>query len=166
MPTELKEKGNGKKTGEITVTKPGPITSMVDEMERMFGGMIGPMHRFMPAFKWPPEFEIGYPSVDIFEDADKVTVKAELPGVDKDGVNVSVNENLITISGEKKKEEKVEKKDYYRLERSYGSFSRTLRLPAEVKADKASATFKDGLLEVTLPKAEKGKVKGVKVDIK
>ena len=169
MPTELKEKGNGKKSGEVsTGAKPGAITSMFDDMEKVFGGIMGHglMHRFMPPFKWPSEFEIGYPSVDIFEDSDKVTVKAELPGVEKDCVNVSINEDTITISGEKNKEEKVEKKDYYRLERSYGSFSRSLRLPAEVKADRASATFKDGVLEVTIPKTEKGKAKGVKVDIK
>lgn len=164
MGTELKEK---EKTGsDLALFRPGRLASMVDDMERMMEGLMGRGPRWMPAFKWPPEFEMGYPSVDVFEDADKVTVKAELPGMGKDDVEVNVSDGVITISGEKKKEEKVEKKDYYRLERSYGSFSRTVRLPSEIQSDKAEARFKDGVLEVTLPKTEQAKKKEVKVEIR
>jgi HSP20 family protein len=90
-------------------------------------------------------------------------VKAELPGMKKEDIDVSLTEDTITISGEKKKEEKIEKKDYYSLERSYGSFKRSFSLPAEVQTEKASAKFKDGVLEIRIPKTEEAKKKEKKV---
>jgi HSP20 family protein len=107
-----------------------------------------------------------YPTVDIFEDGNDVVVKAELPGMKKDDIEVNISDDVITISGEKKTEDKVEKKDYYRLERSFGAFTRTLQLPAETQTDKAKASFKDGILEVRIPKttAAVQKVKKVTVD--
>jgi len=108
---------------------------------------------WMPRFKLP-EAGVTFPTVDIFEDGNDVIVKAELPGMKKEDIEVNISDDVITIRGEKKTEEKVEKKDYYRLERSFGSFSRTLRLPAETQIDKAKAAFKDGVLEVRIPKTE------------
>lgn len=105
------------------------------------------------------------PSVDIYEEGDDIVVKSELPGMTKDDIEVNITENTITISGEKKAEEKVEKKNYYRLERSYGSFCRSFELPAEIKPDKAKASFKDGVLEVRIPKSEEAKKKVRKVTI-
>jgi len=105
------------------------------------------------------------PSVDIFEEGDDIVVKTELPGMTKDDIEVNIAENRITLSGEKKKEEKVEKKDYYRLERSYGSFSRSFDLPTEVQTDKAKASFKNGVLEVRIPKTEEAKKKLKKIVI-
>jgi len=105
------------------------------------------------------------PSVDIFEEGDDVVVKTELPGMAKDDIEVNLTDNTITLSGEKKKEEKIEKKDYYRLERSYGSFSRSFTLPADVQTDKAKASFKNGVLEVRIPKTEEAKKKVQKVKI-
>jgi len=105
------------------------------------------------------------PSVDIFEEGDDVVVKTELPGMAKDDIEVNLTDNTITLSGEKKKEEKVERKDYYRLERSYGSFSRSFTLPADVQTDKAKASFKNGVLEVRIPKTEEAKKKVQKVKI-
>jgi HSP20 family protein len=120
---------------------------------------------WMPRFKFP---EIGemYPTVDIFEDGNDVVVKAELPGMMKEDIDVNITDDVITISGEKKTEDKVEKKDYYRLERSFGTFTRTLNLPAETQTDKAKAIFKDGILEVRIPKttAAVRKVKKINVD--
>ena len=78
---------------------------------------------------------------------------------------LNLTEDTVTISGEKKQEEKVEKKDYYRLERSYGTFTRSFRLPKEVQTDKAKATFKDGVLEVKVPKTEEAKKKEKKVPV-
>jgi len=112
-----------------------------------------------------PEMEELSPTVDIFEDASDVVVKAELPGMKKEDIDVKLTEGVITISGEKKKEEKIEKKNYYRLERSFGSFSRSFNLPAEVQTDKAKAQFKDGILEVRVPKTEEAKQKEKKVSI-
>jgi HSP20 family protein len=112
-----------------------------------------------------PEIEEITPTIDVFEEGDNVVVKAELPGMGKEDIDVKVTDDIITISGEKKKEEKVEKKNYYRMERSYGSFTRSLRLPTEVQTEKAVAKFKEGVLEVRIPKTEEAKKKEKKVSI-
>jgi HSP20 family protein len=123
---------------------------------------------WMPRFRFPEliglrEFS---PSVDIFEEGNDVVVKAELPGMSKDEIDVNISDDVITISGEKKSEEKIEKKDYFRLERSQGSFSRSLTLPTEIQTDKARASFDNGVLVVRIPKSEAAiqKVKKVKID--
>jgi HSP20 family protein len=105
------------------------------------------------------------PSVDVFEESDEVVVKAELPGMKKEDIDVSMTDNAISISGEKKKEEKVERKNYYREERSYGSFTRSFRFPVEVQTDKAKANFKEGILEIRIPKTEEAKKKEKKLVI-
>lgn len=111
------------------------------------------------------EFEDLVPSVDIFEDRGDLVIKAELPGISRDDIEVTLSDGSITISGEKKKENEIKKKDYYKWERSYGSFCRTFRLPTEVQPDKVGSTFKDGVLEVRMPKSEAAKSKEVKVKI-
>ncbi len=103
------------------------------------------------------------PSVDIFEDGNEVVVKADIPGVKKDDIDVTITENSLTISGERKQEKKVKEKDFHRIERSYGSFSRSFRLPENVNAAKAKAEFKDGVLEVRLPKTKAGKQKKIEI---
>ncbi|MRR17196.1 MAG: Hsp20/alpha crystallin family protein [Deltaproteobacteria bacterium] len=105
------------------------------------------------------------PEVDIFEANGDLVLKAELPGMKKEDIEVTLTDGMITISGEKKKEDEVKKKDYYKLERSYGSFCRSFSLPAEVKGDQVKSTFKDGILEVRMPKSEEAKSKEVKVKI-
>jgi HSP20 family protein len=105
------------------------------------------------------------PTVDIFESNGDVVLKAELPGIKKDDIEITLSDGSITISGEKKKESEVKKKDYYKWESSYGSFCRTFALPAEVQGEKAKSTYKDGVLEVRLPKTEAAKSKEVKVKI-
>ncbi len=117
---------------------------------------------------WPALREVGggiAPSIDIFEEGDDVVVKAELPGMKKEEIEVNLTDDSITISGEKKMEEKVEKKGYYRHERSYGSFARSFSLPSEVRADEAKAEFKEGVLEIRVPKTEEAKKKVRKVAI-
>ncbi len=104
------------------------------------------------------------PSVDIYEDGNEVVVKAELPGIDKDDLNVTITENSLTISGEKKQEEKVDKKDYHRIERRYGSFTRSFRLPEAVNGDRAKASFKDGVLEVRLPRTKEARQKKIAIE--
>jgi HSP20 family protein len=105
------------------------------------------------------------PAMDIFEDNGNIVLKAELPGINKDDIDITLADGAITISGEKKKEEEVKQKDYYKWERSYGSFCRTFALPTEVQAEKITSTFKNGILEVKLPKSEAAKSKEVKVKI-
>ncbi len=97
------------------------------------------------------------PSIDIYEEGDNVVVKAELPGMKKEDIEIKLTDDSIIISGEKRKEEKVERKGYYRHERSYGSFTRSFGLPSEVRTDDAQAEFKDGVLEIRIPKTEEAK---------
>ena len=109
--------------------------------------------------------EITVPALDVYEKGDEVVVKAEIPGMTKDQIEVHLTDSTLTVTGEKKQEEEVKDKDYYRCERSFGSFARTVQLPAEVKTEGAKATFKDGVLEVRLPKSEAAKRRAVKVQV-
>jgi HSP20 family protein len=117
-------------------TEPAHWLFPMEEMDRWFEEAFrGPF----PSLRWPrlprlAEAEGVQASVDIYEAGDNLMIKAELPGMTKDDIEVTFTDDVLTISGEKKREEKVEKKDYYRLERSSGSFRRTFRLPMEVKA--------------------------------
>ena len=92
------------------------------------------------------------PAVDVFEEEGKIIVKADLPGLTKNDIEVKVVENILEITGEKKTEEKVDRRDYLKLERSYGKFSRTLRLPEGLDTDHVTAGFADGVLEVKIPR--------------
>jgi HSP20 family protein len=106
------------------------------------------------------------PRVDVTEDKDNLYVHAEIPGVEKNAVKINIVGDVLTISGEKKTEQKDESKNYYRIERNYGAFSRSFTLPAEVVTDKISAEYKDGVLNITLPKTEEAKVVEKQIEIK
>jgi HSP20 family protein len=124
---------------------------------------------FMPSWMRRPrlsEMTVVSSSLDMFEDGDDLVIKADIPGMKKEDINIDFTGDLITISGEKKTEERTEQKDYYRLERSFGSFSRKLRLPIEIQIDKTQASFKDGVLEIRMPKSEKEKQKVRKIQVK
>ena len=103
--------------------------------------------------------------LDLYEEKDQIVVKAEMPGFTKDDIQISIADNALTIKGEKKKEEEDSGKDYYRSERVYGAFTRILALPAEINPDKVQATFKNGVLEIRLPKSEDAKKKEIKVKV-
>ena len=158
-----------KESKEVIKVEPAHAISPFEEMEKRFEeffrrpfSMLGPS--LFPAIRMPELGEISA-KVDIFEEGNDVVVKAELPGMKKDDLEVNLTDDTITVSGEKKKEEKIEKKDYYRVERSYGSFTRSFRLPKEVQSDKAKANFKDGVLEIRVPKTEEAMKKEKKVTI-
>lgn len=106
-----------------------------------------------------------HPSVDMYDKEDEIVVKAEIPGVDKKDVNISLTDNTLTIKGESKKEKEVKEEDYYYSERSHGTFARMLSLPEKVVAEKVTAEFKDGVLEVHLPKSPEAKPKEIKVKV-
>jgi len=105
------------------------------------------------------------PRVDVYQTEKDVIVKAEIPGVSKEDLNVYIDENMIRLSGQTKRDEEYKDDNIYRSERYYGSFSRTIPLPVEVKSEKASAEYRDGILKITVPKAEPGKIKGRRIDI-
>lgn len=103
--------------------------------------------------------------VDIKDTPDAVLVKAELPGINKEDIKVNFSNNLLTIRGERKKEEKEEGSNFLRIERSYGSFSRSFTVDIPVKQDGIKARYQDGVLEITLPKEEDKKKKEFTIDI-
>jgi len=106
------------------------------------------------------------PSVDIYETADSVVLKAELPGLSRENIDIQVRDNTLTLKGERKFEREVKDENYLRIERSYGAFQRAFNLPSVIQQDKIKAVFKEGVLEVTMPKAEEAKPKQVKIEVK
>jgi HSP20 family protein len=104
------------------------------------------------------------PNMDVIDRDDEIVVQAELPGVNKEDLDISLSETAITVKGTTHREEKEEKGDFYRREMSRGSFTRTVSLPGKVDGTKAKASFKDGVLEVTLPKLEGAKRHTIKVE--
>lgn len=129
-----------------------------------------PFRRVAPFYgefdKWANEAEgTWHPSVDISENENAFVLKAELPGVNREDINIDINHKTLTLKGEKKFEEKTEKENYVRVERSYGSFSRTFALSDKVDTENVKASYKDGVLEVTLPKKEEAKPKEIKVEV-
>lgn len=123
--------------------------------ESLFPGIWNrPMHLGFPEWAQIGSMELKMPKVDIVDRDTDVMVRAEIPGVKKEDLDVSVTDSAITIKGATSEEKKEEKGDYYRSETYKGSFSRTLTLPGEVDGSKAKSTFKDGILEVIVPKHE------------
>jgi HSP20 family protein len=117
-----------------------------------------------PFARLRPWLERETPAVDVFERDGKVVVKAEMPGIKAEDIDVSVSEGQITISGERKEETEVKEQDYYRCERSYGRIYRSLALPAGCDTQQAEASLKDGVLEVVAPKKVEASTR--KVDVK
>jgi HSP20 family protein len=106
------------------------------------------------------------PAVDIVENNDSYLLKAELPGMNKDDVKITLENNLLTIRGEKKNEYEKKEGNYHQVERSYGSFERTFTIPGSVKANDIDAQYKDGILSLMLPKMEEAKPKMIDVKVK
>ncbi|HUW19460.1 MAG TPA: Hsp20/alpha crystallin family protein [Sedimentisphaerales bacterium] len=124
------------------------------EMDDLFNSFFG---------GWPTYEHRLWPAIDVADNEDAIVVKAEVPGCKADDINISVHGSTLTITGEKKQEEEKKEKGYYHMERSYGSFRRDLSLPNDVDTTKVDAACKDGVLTITLPKAEKAKTVKVKI---
>ena len=105
-----------------------------------------------------------YPSIDVVEDKENVMIKADLPGLKKEDISVNVDNNILTIRGERKSESERKEEGYHRVERFYGAFERSLDLGTAVDSTKIKAKYNDGVLEVVLPKTEKAKTKQVVID--
>ncbi len=106
------------------------------------------------------------PAVDIYETADTIVMKAELPGVAREDIQIQINDNTLTLKGERRFAKDVHEENYLRIERAYGSFHRSFTLPATVQQDKVRALFKDGVLELSLPKAEESKPKRISIEVR
>jgi HSP20 family protein len=132
------------------------LRSLQDEMTRLFAG-VAPSNR--------EEFMSGgwVPNVDIYENQDHLVLEADLPGMNRDDIDLSIENNIITLRGERKFEKKADGDSFHRVERSYGTFTRSFTLPQTVSAEGAQADFKNGILRVTLPKREETKARRIEV---
>jgi HSP20 family protein len=137
----------------------GRLSDLRNEIDRLFEVPLAELaHTSQLLSGWTP-------ALDIHEDKDNITVKAELPGMKKADIEITLHDGVLSISGERRSEEKSEKAEVYRSERFFGRFQRTVTLPAPVAADKVKAQYKDGVLTVTLPKTEEAKPKQIDVQV-
>jgi HSP20 family protein len=135
------------------------ITSLRDEIDRLFDSFFGRQTSMTSREGF------WVPAIDVEETDSEYIVKAEVPGLKKDEVKISISNDTLTISGERKMEKEEKGKTYHKIEMNYGKFERTIRFPGEVLADKAKASYKDGILSVSVPKSEKAKVKELEIQI-
>ena len=145
---------------EITPWRPFEFDRIRREMDRLWDSFLEgrPVRRVEEDKEW-------LPSVDVSETKNDLVVKAELPGMDPKVIDISLNNGILTIKGEKKQEKEEKDENYHFIERSYGSFTRSVRLPREVQSNKIVASFKNGVLRVTLPKSEEAKKKEIKIKV-
>jgi len=154
---------SGRERGELASSRDiwEPFASLRRDMERMF-------EDFSRDFGWGPPAAAGMaaaPRIDVSETETELKIEAEMPGVDEKDVEVVLSDGRLTIKGEKKQEKKEEKKDYHLVERSYGSFARSIGLPFEADPGQVKATFAKGVLTVTVPKPPQVKAKEKKIPI-
>lgn len=138
------------------------LVSIQDEMNRLFNDFFGRVPSRFEGDLNPSEWS---PSVDISETKDNIVVKAEVPGLKKEEIKITLQDNVLTLKGERKQEKEEKETNFYRMERSYGSFSRSFNLPSAVQADKIRANYKDGVLNITLLKTEEFKPKHIPIEI-
>jgi HSP20 family protein len=136
----------------------GMLTSLQKDINRLF-------EDFWPMRREDIEEGMIAPALDVSEDKENVYVAADLPGVEEKDIKLNLQNGILTLSGEKREEKETKEKNFHRIERSYGSFSRSLALPCQVAAEKAIAKFKNGVLNVTLPKKEEAKPKEINIKV-
>ena len=136
------------------------LTKMDTDMDRMW------RHMFRPHYTWPRLWGVdGHPAVDIYQDADHVVVRAALPGIKPEDMEVTITEDALTIKGERKDEKEVKEENYLHREHRYGAFRRAVALPLGLDAAKAKASYENGILTVTVPKTEGSRPKSLKIDV-
>jgi len=136
----------------------GRLTNLRDEIDRLFEEPLAELTRGSQLLSgWTP-------AMDVHEDKDNIYARIELPGMKKEDIDLSLHGDTLSVSGERKSESKVEEGEVYRAERFFGRFQRTVELPTPVAVDKVKAQYKDGILTVTLPKAEEAKPKQIFVN--
>jgi len=141
----------------MSLIKWTPFLSEFDDMDKM-------MESMLPAVRGN---QFGYtPAVDMYEDKDNIIVETQLGGIDPEKVDISIENNVLTIKGESEKKSEVEDKNYYRKEIRRGSFYRSIPLPTKVDGEKAQAVNEDGMLKITVPKASEVKPKTIKIQTK
>lgn len=137
----------------------GRLTDLRDEIDRLFDSPLAELARTSQILSgWTP-------ALDLYEDKENFVVKVELPGMKREDIEVSLHEGSLSLSGERKSEEKYADAEVYRTERFFGRFQRTVTLPTPVAAEKVKAAYKDGVLTITLPKTEEAKPKQIEVNV-
>ena len=137
----------------------GRLTDLRDEIDRLFEvPLTGLTQASRLLSGWTP-------AIDVYEDKDQLTVKAELPGMKKEDIELSLHDGCLSVSGERRSEGKYQDAEVYRAERFFGRFQRTVSLPTPVATDKVKAQYKDGILTVTLPKTEEAKPRHIDVNV-
>jgi HSP20 family protein len=137
----------------------GRLTNLRDEIDRLFEAPLAGLAQTSQLLSgWTP-------ALDVYEDKDNLYVRLELPGMKKEDIELSLHEGSLSISGERKGEDRYPGAEVYRAERFFGRFQRTVTLPAPVAPDKIKATYQDGILSVTLPKTEEAKPKQIEVNV-
>lgn len=150
-------------TTELEPLRPGnALATLEREMERFMDGFFG---RRFPRFH-PAGVAVAAPHIEMYDQKGEIVVKAELPGLEKDDIHVTVEGDVLTIKGERKREKETKDEDYYLCESSYGMFSRAIELPVTVKPDKITATLNNGVLQVHLPRAEDAQRNRVNIEVK
>ena len=135
------------------------LTSLRNEMDRLFDRFFGEKTSIEPIEgRW-------IPALDIVETKNAIVINAEIPGIDPQDINISITGDTLTIKGEKKQEKEEKDENYHKIERSYGSFSRSIRIPVDIHSEKIEAKYKNGILKITLPKKEESKPKEIKVKV-
>ena len=143
------------------------MATLRDEVDNFFNQAFGRLTDTNGGHGPAAQFLEGwFPAVDVYEDKDTLQVKAELAGLKKEDIEISLQDGYLVLSGERKQEEKQASGEVYRSERWVGRFHRTISLPCRVEADKIAATYNDGILTVTLPKAEEAKPKQIPITVK
>ena len=137
----------------------GDFFNMHREIDRLFDRLGGDLADDGTTSTW-------LPAVDILERDDAFEVRAELPGMKKDDVKITLRDDILTIRGEKKQESEKKEQNYHRVERSYGSFQRSFTLPSSVRSDRIDATYNEGVLTIVLPKSEEAKPRDIEVKVK
>jgi HSP20 family protein len=138
-----------------------PAASLQREMNRLFDDFFT-RDFFVEPFRGMGEWR---PALDVAETDTAIIVKADLPGLEVKDIDVSLRGDILTIKGQKKEEKEEKTKSYHRVERHFGSFERSVRLPAPVKGDQVEASFKDGVLNIQLPKTEEAKQKSIRIKV-
>ena len=150
----------------MTITRWRPIDR---ELRPFFAGTCRLPSQLMEEFfnsAQPAEMTLWGPNVDIVENPESFEIHAELPGVKQDEVKITLHDNVLTLSGDKKQETKEDKDNVLRIERSYGHFERNFSLPSTVKSDGVRAVYEDGVLKITLPKAETAKSRQIEIEVR
>lgn len=149
----------------MTITRWDPFRDLIslrDRMNKLFEDSISRSQMVDQDFSegaWRP-------LVDIYETAEKIVLIADLPGISQDDIELKIENSNLTIRGERQMDKEIQKEDYHRIERAFGSFTRTFALPQSIDPDKIIAEHKDGILEVILPKKEETKPKKIKIELK